>query len=73
MQQKKKDDKLEVHHVIYKSNGGADHFNNLVSLHSECHKKVHNNLKIEEKLFKVIKKKKILKRYNSNKTINYFK
>ena len=58
---RKKNEKLEVHHVIYKSNGGADHFNNLVTLHSECHKKVHNDIKIEEKLFKVIKKKDILK------------
>lgn len=58
---RKNNEKLEAHHLIYKSNGGADHFNNLVTLHSECHKKVHNDSKIEENLFKTIKKKKILK------------
>ena len=57
---KKRNEKLEVHHVIYRSNGGADHFNNLVTLHDDCHKKVHNCKKKEEKLFKTIKKKNIL-------------
>ena len=58
---RKKDELVEVHHVIYRSNGGADHFNNLVTLHSECHKKVHNDVKIEENLFNIIKQKDILK------------
>ena len=58
---KKKNDILEVHHVVYRSNGGADHFNNLVTLHKECHKKVHNNDIIEKKLFSIIKQKDILK------------
>ena len=57
---KKKIEKLEVHHVVYRSNGGADHFNNLVTLHDDCHKKVHNCKKTEENLFKIIKKKNIL-------------
>lgn len=56
----KKTGSLQVHHVIYRSNGGADHYNNLVTLHSECHKKVHSDEKTEKKLFKVIEKKGIL-------------
>ena len=54
-------DKLEVHHVKYRSNGGLDHFNNFITLHDTCHEKVHKNKKIEEKLHQIIKKKDILK------------
>lgn len=57
---KKKGDKLEVHHVVHRSDGGADHYNNLVTLHDKCHKKVHNNKKTEQKLLDIIKKKGIL-------------
>ena len=37
-----KDSKLEVHHIIYKSNGGSDNVNNLITLCSKCHKKIHD-------------------------------
>lgn len=37
-----KDSKLEVHHIIYKSNGGSDNVNNLITLCSTCHKKIHD-------------------------------
>ncbi len=57
---RKKNERLEVHHVIYKSKGGADHFNNLVTLHKECHEKVHKNANVEKKLFNIIQKKKTL-------------
>lgn len=57
---KKKTGALQVHHVVYRSNGGADHYNNLVTLHADCHKKVHNDAKVEKKLLKIIKEKKIL-------------
>ena len=56
---KKKEEKLEVHHIDYKSNGGEDHYCNFVTLHKECHNKVHNNKNVEQKLFKIIKKLKI--------------
>lgn len=52
---KKKEEKLEVHHIDYKSNGGEDHYCNFVTLHKECHHKVHNDKKIEEKLLKIVK------------------
>ena len=57
---KNKTGSLQVHHVVYRSNGGADHYNNLVTLHADCHKKVHNDSKVEKKLLKIIKDKKIL-------------
>jgi hypothetical protein len=51
---KKKEEKLEVHHIDYKSNGGEDHYRNFVTLHKDCHHKIHNNKKIEQKLLKII-------------------
>jgi hypothetical protein len=56
---KKKEQKLEVHHIDYKSNGGEDHYRNFITLHKECHQKIHNDKKIEDKLFKIIEKLKI--------------
>jgi len=35
---------LEVHHIILRSNGGTNKVSNLITLCSNCHKKVHNNL-----------------------------
>lgn len=39
---RRKDSKLEVHHIIYRSNGGSDEEDNLVTLCHACHKGVHN-------------------------------
>lgn len=39
---KKRDSKLEVHHIVYRSNGGSDEEDNLVTLCHTCHKGVHN-------------------------------
>lgn len=39
---KHKDSKLEVHHIIYKSNGGSDEEDNLITLCSICHYNVHH-------------------------------
>ncbi len=39
---KDKNPRLEVHHVIFKSNGGSDEESNLKTLCEECHKGVHN-------------------------------
>ena len=39
---KRKDSRLEVHHIIYRSNCGSDDENNLITLCQTCHKLLHN-------------------------------
>lgn len=39
---KKNGIKLEVHHIIFRSNGGGDSPENLITLCHDCHKKLHN-------------------------------
>lgn len=39
---KSKDSKLEVHHMVYRSNGGSDEQENLITLCSTCHYKLHH-------------------------------
>lgn len=41
---KHKDSKLEVHHIIFRSQGGSDNEENLITLCSTCHKKLHNGM-----------------------------
>ena len=55
---KKKDSKLEVHHIIFRSDGGSDDKDNLITLCSSCHYDLHHN-KIKLKL--TGKKKTLLK------------
>ena len=38
----KKDVRLEVHHIVFRSYGGSNRMNNLITLCSDCHKKIHN-------------------------------
>lgn len=38
---KRKDSKLEAHHIIFRSNGGSDEADNLITLCSKCHKDLH--------------------------------
>ena len=38
---KSKCSQLEVHHIVYRSNGGSDNADNLITLCRTCHKKVH--------------------------------
>ena len=38
---KSKDSKLEVHHIVFRSNGGSDEESNLVCLCKTCHDKLH--------------------------------
>lgn len=40
----KKHTRLEVHHIIYRSQGGTNDENNLITLCEDCHKKVHNGI-----------------------------
>ena len=46
---KHKDHKLEVHHIIYRSQGGSDEEDNLITLCHTCHKALHSG-KIKLKL-----------------------
>lgn len=39
---KHKDSKLEVHHIIFRSNGGSDEADNLITLCHTCHKALHD-------------------------------
>ena len=39
---KRKDSRLEVHHIIYRRNCGSDDENNLITLCQTCHKLLHN-------------------------------
>ena len=46
----KKHTRLEVHHIIFRSQGGADDESNLIALCEDCHAKVHNeNIVITKK------------------------
>lgn len=38
----KKNIRLEVHHIIFRSQGGADDENNLITLCGDCHNGIHN-------------------------------
>ena len=40
---KSKDSKLEVHHIIFRSNNGSDEASNLICLCKICHDKLHKN------------------------------
>ncbi len=40
---KHKDNKLEVHHIVYRCNGGSDEAENLITLCCTCHKNLHSN------------------------------
>lgn len=35
---------MHVHHIIYRSNGGSDKMDNLITLCKDCHKKLHDGL-----------------------------
>ena len=45
----KKNTRLEVHHIIYRSQGGTDDENNLITLCEDCHSKVHDGKLIIDK------------------------
>lgn len=39
---KKKGVRLEVHHIVFRSNGGSNEADNLITLCHDCHKKLHD-------------------------------
>lgn len=39
---KRKDSRLEVHHIVYRSEGGSDEESNLITLCHTCHKALHD-------------------------------
>ena len=41
---KTKDSKLEVHHIVFRRNGGSDEESNLITLCKRCHDKLHDGL-----------------------------
>lgn len=41
---KHKDSKLEVHHIVFRSQGGSDEAENLITLCHTCHKALHNGV-----------------------------
>ena len=45
---KKKGVKLEVHHIIFRSNGGSDDADNLITLCHDCHTKLHNYARLHD-------------------------
>jgi len=40
---KSKDSRLHVHHIVFRSNGGSDNEDNLITLCETCHKKLHKD------------------------------
>ena len=50
---KSKDSKLEVHHIIFRSNGGSDEQENLICLCKTCHDKLHKGLIVLKKNGKI--------------------
>ena len=60
----KKNIRLEVHHIIYRSNDGTNDENNLITLCEKCHNKVHN-----EKLIINKKPKKLNLKYATHMNI----
>lgn len=50
---KHKDSKLEVHHIVFRSQGGSDEASNLITLCHTCHKDLHSgkiNIKLSGKV-----------------------
>lgn len=45
----KKHTRLEVHHIIYRSQGGTDDESNLITLCEDCHNKVHSGTLVLDK------------------------
>ena len=55
---KKKDHKLHVHHIVFRSNGGTDSPDNLITLCKTCHDNLHLHSHAEKESLKLQKKRK---------------
>ena len=51
----KKHEQLEVHHIVFKSQGGSNSMSNLVSLCCDCHEKIHKGKLVFNKKVKSFK------------------
>lgn len=60
----KKNIRLEVHHIIYRSQGGTDDENNLITLCENCHKDIHDG-----KIVLTKKPKKLTLKYATHMSI----
>ena len=47
---KHKDSKLEVHHIVFRSQNGTDDESNLITLCKTCHDKLHKNFREGKKI-----------------------
>ena len=47
---KHKDSKLEVHHIVFRSQNGSDDESNLITLCKTCHDKLHKDFKEDKKI-----------------------
>ena len=59
---KKKKGTMHVHHIIYRSNGGSNKMDNLITLCEDCHKKLHDGL-LKEFEFKLSGKRRSTLKY----------
>jgi len=44
---------VDIHHIVYRSQGGTDDIENLIALCRSCHNKAHNNELTKEQLFRI--------------------
>ena len=65
---KTKQGTLQVHHIIYRSNGGSDEESNLITLCKNCHAKLHKG-ELNNFASKLVGKKKTNLRYASQMSI----
>lgn len=52
----KKNIELHIHHIVFRSNGGTDTKNNLITLCKPCHDKLHKKKDAQRESLKLIKK-----------------
>ncbi len=56
---KKKDPKLHVHHILFRSQGGSDSPDNLITLCKSCHDDLHQQEQAEKESLKLQKKQQV--------------